>query len=435
MHRVPLPRAPFDEITPALTADQAAQESARCLYCYDAPCISACPTHIDIPTFIKKIGTGNLVGSARTIFEANILGGSCARVCPVEVLCEGACVEKTLVKRPIPIGRLQRFATDYALSRGLDLLSAGAATGRSVGIIGAGPAGLGAAAELRRAGHGVVIYDERRRGGGLNTYGMAEYKQTAALAIAEVEMVARLGAEIRQGVTIGKDLTIDQLLQAHDALFVGIGLGATNRLGVPGEELPHVKDALSWIEALKTDPDRAPSLAGKRAVVIGGGNTAIDAVTQARRLGAEATLVYRRGEAQLSAYRYEVELARGMGCTLLFNRPPVRVEARGLVVQEPGQREELLPAELVLAAVGQGKRVAFLREMPGVRLDDRGRLRVDPETFRTDHPRIWAGGDCVNGGKEAVNAVAEGKAAAQSMARELGERPQGPALEHQSRRA
>src|SRR5438128_12027903 len=175
--RVPAPRAPFDEITPSLSADQALAEAARCLYCYDAPCIKACSTEIDIPTFIKKIATGNLVGSARTIFEANILGGSCARVCPVEVLCEGACVEKVLQKRPVAIARLQRYATDHVLARGIDVLSAGAPTGKSIGVIGGGPAGLGAAAELRKLGHAVTIYDQRKWSGGLNTYGMAEYKQ------------------------------------------------------------------------------------------------------------------------------------------------------------------------------------------------------------------------------------------------------------------
>ena len=424
MNQVPTPRAPFEELVPALTPDQAAQEASRCLYCFDAPCIQACPTQIDIPTFIKKIGTGNLVGSARTIFEANVLGGSCARVCPVEVLCEGACVEKALQKRPVPIARLQRYATDHVLSRGIDVLTAGAPTGHSVGVIGAGPAGLGAASELRKLGHAVTIYDERKWGGGLNTYAMAEYKQTAALAIAEVQMVERLGAEVRQGVTIGKDISVTDLLSKHQAIFVGVGLGGTGRLGVPGDDLPFVHEALSWIEKLKVAPEAAPRLTGVRAVVVGGGNTAIDAVTQARRLGAEATLVYRRGEAQMSAYRYEIELARGMGCALLFERPILRVEPAGLVVQVRGARssqgslsivEELLRADLILAAVGQQKRVAFLRDLPGVQLDDRGRLAVERATFRTHNPRIWAGGDCVNGGKEAVNAVAEGKAAARSM--------------------
>ena len=416
---VPTPRAPFEELTPALSADQALAEASRCLYCYDAPCIQACPTAIDIPTFIKKIGTGNLVGSARTIFEANILGGSCARVCPVEVLCEGACVEKALQKRPVPIARLQRYATDHVLARGIDVLRAGASTHKSVGVIGAGPAGLGAAAELRKLGHAVTIYDERRWGGGLNTYAMAEYKQTAALAIAEVQMVERLGAEIRQGVTVGKDITVAELVGKHDAIFVGVGLGGTGRLGVPGDDLPHVHEALGWIEKLKTAPEAAPRLHGKRAAVVGGGNTAIDAVTQARRLGAEATLVYRRTESQMSAYRYEIELAREMSCTLLFSRPVVRVEARGLVVTAPGGAEELVAADLIIAAVGQGKRVGFLRDLPAVALDDKGRVIVQPKTFCTTNPRIYAGGDCVNGGKEAVNAVADGKAAARAMDRDL----------------
>ncbi len=411
---VPAPSAPFEELYPPLSADQALAESARCLYCYDAPCIKACPTEIDIPTFIKKIGTGNLIGSARVIFEANILGGSCARVCPVEVLCEGACVEKSLVKKPVAIARLQRYATDHVLARGIDVLAAGADTGKSVGVIGAGPAGLGAAAELRKRGHAVTIYDERRWGGGLNTYAMAEYKQTVALALAEVQMVERLGARIRQGITVGKDLTVRELLKDHELLFIGVGLGGTGRLGVPGDDLPQVREALAWIEELKIAPELMPRLEGKRAVIVGGGNTAIDAVTQARRLGASATLVYRRGEQQMSAYRYEIELARQMGCALLFQRPLVRVEAAGLVVASPHGGEELLPADLIIAAVGQGKRVGFLRDVPELSMDEKGRVVVD-KNYQTRNPRVFAGGDCVNGGKEAVNAVAEGKAAARAM--------------------
>src|SRR5438128_6238451 len=409
MPQVPAPRAPFEEIAPPLTADQALQEAARCLYCFDAPCTRACPTAIDVPAFIKKIATGNLVGSARVIFEANVLGASCARVCPVDVLCEGACVEKTLLERPIPIAGLQRHATDHVLERGVDVLRAGAPTGRSVGIVGAGPAGLGAAAELRKLGHAVTVYDERRWSGGLNTYGMAEYKQTAQLALLEVEQVARLGVVFEQGVAVGKQVSVAELLQRHDALFVGVGLGSTNRLGVPGDHL--AVEALAWIERLKSEPDSMPRLAGQRAMIVGGGNTAIDAVTQARRLGAEATLVYRRTERQMSAYRYEIELARSMGCALLFERPPVRVEEGALIVQAP-HGEERLECDLVIAAVGQMKRVAFLRDLPGVSAEDHGRLVVDPRTGQTNNPRIFAGGDCVNGGKEAVNAVAEGKLAA-----------------------
>lgn len=413
LHPVPAPRAPFDELHPPLTPDEALAEAARCLYCYDAPCIRACPTSIDVPTFIKKISTGNLAGSARVIFEANVLGGSCARVCPVEVLCEGSCVEKALQKRPVQIGRLQRYATDHALARRLDVLKAGAPTGKSVGIVGGGPAGLGAAAELRKLGHAVTLYDNRPWGGGLNTYGMAEYKQTAALALAEVEMVARLGAELRQGVEVGQDLSVDDLLAKHDLVFVGVGLGSTGKLGIPGDSLPHVHEALAWIEKLKEAPDRVARLDGKRALVIGGGNTAIDAVTQARRLGARATLAYRREESRMSAYRYEIELARSMGCTLLFEHAPKRIEPGAIWFDTP-HGEERVAADLVLPAIGQVKRTGFLRSLPGVVLDEKGRLQVDAG-FRTGNPRIYAGGDCVNGGKEAVNAVADGKAAARAM--------------------
>jgi dihydropyrimidine dehydrogenase (NAD+) subunit PreT len=416
---IPSPRAPFDEINPPLSADQALAEASRCLYCYDAPCIRACPTEIDIPTFIKKISTGNLVGSARTIFEANILGGSCARVCPVEVLCEGACVEKTLQKRPVPIGRLQRFATDHVLARGIDTLTPGAPTGKSVGVIGGGPAGLGAAAELRKLGHGVTLYDDRKLLGGLNTYAMAEYKQTAELAWIEAEAVGRLGAEIKLGVRVGRDIQFDELFALHQLLFVAVGLGATGKLGIPGDSLPHVYEALAWIEALKTAPDEAQRLEGKQVVVIGGGNTAIDAVTQARKLGGHATLIYRRSEENMSAYRYEIELARGMGCGLLFQRPPVCIERGALIVSTPAG-EERIPADLILGAIGQQKRTSFLSTLPGVALDERGRVKVDPLTRRTSNPRIFAGGDCVNGGKEAVNAVGDGKAAARAMHAQLG---------------
>jgi len=396
---IPTPRAPFHELTPALTPDQAAQEASRCLFCYDAPCIAACPTEIDIPKFISRIGTGDLVGAAQTILSANILGGSCARVCPVEVLCEGSCVEKTLTKRPVAIGRLQRFATDHVLARSIDVLSAGAPTGKSVGIIGAGPAGLGAAAELRKLGHAVTIYDERTWGGGLNTYAMAEYKQTAALAVAEVEQVR------------------------HALVFVGVGLGATGKLGVPGDSSANVREALDWIEELKVAPEKMRRLEDKRAVIIGGGNTAIDAVTQARRLGADATLVYRRREEQMSAYRYEIELARAMGCALLFERAPVRVEGNSIVLKSPFG-EETLPADLIIAAIGQQKRAEFLRGLPGVQVDEKGRLQTEKSTYRTHNPRIFAGGDCVNGGKEAVNAVAEGKAAARAMHTQLMSNPE-----------
>jgi glutamate synthase (NADPH/NADH) small chain len=233
-------------------------------------------------------------------------------------------------------------------------------------------------------------------------------------------MVQRLGAEIKQGVSVGKDVSVTDLLSKHDLIFVGVGLGGTGRLNVPGDDMPHVHEALAWIEALKTAPEAAPRLDGKRALIVGGGNTAIDAVTQARRLGAEATLVYRRSESKMSAYRYEIELARSMGCALLFHRSPARVESVGLVVSAPHGGEELLPADLIIAAIGQSKRVGFLRDLPGVALDDKGRVGVDKKTHQTANPRIYAGGDCVNGGKEAVNAVAEGKAAARAMHKALG---------------
>src|SRR5437764_14917303 len=234
----------FAEINPALSPAEALQEANRCLYCYDAPCTHACPTHIDVPAFIKKIASGNLVGSARVIFEANPIGATCARVCPVEVLCEGACVEKTLMAKPIEIGRLQRYATDAVLSKQRDVLQAGAPNGKSVGIVGSGPAGLSCATYLARLGYAVTIYERKPLAGGLDTYGMAEYKMSQAVSQAEVAQVARLGVAIRTNTEVGRDVSLDELQQTHDAIFIAVGLGATSRLNIPGEELTGVYDAL-----------------------------------------------------------------------------------------------------------------------------------------------------------------------------------------------
>ncbi|NNG15607.1 MAG: FAD-dependent oxidoreductase, partial [Gemmatimonadales bacterium] len=244
----------FADIAPALTPDAALLEASKCLYCFDAPCTHACPTHIDVPAFIKKIATDNMRGSARVILDANPMGHSCARACPVEVLCEGACVLNARDEQPIKIALLQRHATDYALEHDLRLFEPGAATGKSVAIVGAGPAGLSCAQDLRRAGHAVTVFEAKPKAGGLNTYGIAEYKMRPDISLAEVDMVVALGVDIQTGVTVGRDVALAELERDFDAIFIGVGLGATRGLGIPGEDLPGVYEALAFIEHLKSHP-------------------------------------------------------------------------------------------------------------------------------------------------------------------------------------
>ncbi|HVF54836.1 MAG TPA: NAD(P)-dependent oxidoreductase [Pyrinomonadaceae bacterium] len=432
----------FREIAPPLTEAEAVFEANRCVYCYDAPCAHACPTHIDVPSFIKKIASGNLTGSARVIFDANPIGATCARVCPVDVLCEGACVEKTLMQKPIEIGRLQRYATDAVMRAGRQPFKAGEPNGKSVAVVGSGPAGLSCATYLARLGYAVTVYERKALPGGLDTYGMAEYKMSQRVSTEEAAMVERLGVRFRLNTEIGRDLSVSDLESEHDAVFLSVGLGATARLGIPGEDLEGVYDALDFIERIKTR-DWASVPIGRTVAVVGAGNTAVDAVTQAKRLGAGRVLmIYRRSEREMPAYEYEYELAKKDGIEFCWQTAPVeiradetgkRVAALACVRMELGEPDATgrrtarplpgsefdIPADMVIKALGQEKRREFLEKIKGIELDAAGRVRVDKQTMQTGNPKYFAGGDCVNGGREAVDASQMGKFAAQGIHKSL----------------
>ncbi|WP_437671646.1 FAD-dependent oxidoreductase [Sorangium sp. So ce131] len=440
----------FEDKNPRYTEAEAVAEANRCLYCVDAPCVKACPTAIDIPSFIRKIATGNVKGAARTILTANLLGQSCGQACPVEVLCAGDCVYNTWGRAPIAIGRLQRYAVEAALAQGPALLRPKPPTGRRVALVGAGPASIAAAGYLALEGHRAVIFERKEIPGGLNTLGIAPYKMKGHEALRELEWVLSLGEiELRTGVSVVAqaaapgEVSAGDLLAQFDAVFLGLGLGDDARLGIPGEDGEGVVGATSFIERLKADPRL--DLAGvRRAVVVGGGNTALDVAHELALLGVDVAIVYRRSEAEMSGYAHELEGARVAGARLIENRAPVEVVRDGGRVvglrvaatalraggpaQGPAAAEELLPADLVAVAIGQSRATRVALAFEGVALDARGRVVVDPATHRTGNPRVYSGGDCVNGGKEVVNAVAEAKIAARAMHEAImarGERPGG----------
>lgn len=416
----------FHDKGPLYSEAQARAEADRCLYCSDAPCVKACPTEINIPEFIRKIGSGNLRGSARTIFEQNLLGWSCARVCPVEVLCVGSCVYNGFDQEPIAIGRLQRYATERA---GFDatrpVLQRKPPTGRKVACVGAGPAGLAFAGYMALEGHEAVVYERAALPGGLNTTGVAPYKIRADEALREVEAVLGLGAiEVKTGAGVGPDgVRGEDLLSQYDAVFIGVGLGPDTRLGVPGEAGPGVVGAITWIESLKLAP---PTEVPARVLVIGGGNTALDVARECAGLGVkQVAMAYRRDEAAMSGYAHELAGARKEAVVLLENATPVeflRDGGGGLVAVKlartgPDGRplfDQYFEHEcdLVVLAIGQSKLREIAAEFPGVEVDKRGCVVVDGETRRTGNAKVFAGGDCVNGGKEVVNAVADGRDAA-----------------------
>ncbi|MBF9043892.1 FAD-dependent oxidoreductase [Rhodobacterales bacterium HKCCE4037] len=415
----------FADLHAPLDAHEALVAADRCYFCHDAPCITACPTSIDIPLFIRQISTDTPEAAAKTIFEQNILGGMCARVCPTETLCEEACVREAAEGKPVEIGRLQRYATDTLMAKGVHPFERAAPTGRKIAVVGAGPAGLACAHRLAMKGHDVDIYDKRAKAGGLNEYGIASYKSTENFAQAEVDWLMQIGGiTLLTDRTLGQDLTLGELQSDYDAVFLGMGLAGVNALRANGETREGVSDAVAFIADLRQSTDLSTLPVGRNVVVIGGGMTAVDAAVQSKLLGAEnVTILYRRGRDAMPASRYEQDLAASKGVRFIFNAMPLEVLGNGTAtalrceytkvegnsVQGTGETFDI-PADQVLKAIGQ-----TLHGSPeGLTLD--GAKIAVTGAGRTSLDRVWAGGDCASGGEDlTVTAVAEGRDAAEDI--------------------
>ena len=414
--------SPYDPHEAAVAAD-------RCYFCYDAPCITACPTDIDIPLFIREIQTGHPEAAARTILNQNILGGMCARVCPTETLCEEACVRESAEGKPVEIGRLQRFATDTLMASCTHPFDRAAPTGLSVAVVGAGPAGLSCAHRLAMLGHDVTIYEAKAKPGGLNEFGIAAYKTVDGFAEREVDWLLQIGGiTIETGKTLGAGLSLETLSAEHDAVFLSIGLGGVNTLRAAGEDTPGVSDAVVFIEELRQAEDLSTVAVGRNIVVVGGGMTAIDAAVQSKLLGAEnVTVVYRRSRSEMGASGFEQDLAASKGVKLMFNVMPVAVHGNGRAAEVEleytssengklsGTGETVrLAADQVFKAIGQ-----TLEGAPADLDLDGGKIKVDA-LGRTSREGVWAGGDCASGGDDlTVTAVAEGRDAAMDIHAQL----------------
>lgn len=426
----------FSDLHPLLDQHEATVEADRCYFCYDAPCMQACPTGIDIPQFIRQISTGNPIGSAKTIFDQNILGGMCSRVCPTETLCEQVCVREVAEGKPVKIGQLQRYATDHYMSENdTTPYTRAASTGRKVAVVGAGPAGLACAHALAVNGHDVTLFDARDKAGGLNEFGIASYKSVDNFAAREVDFILSIGGiSLQTGARLGENLRLSSLRTDYDAVFLGVGLGGVNALGLDGEDTDGVLDAVDYISDLRQADDLAGLPVGRRIVVIGGGMTAVDIAVQTKLLGAEdVTIAYRRGQDRMNASEYEQHLAQTNGVKIMTWAQPHRIVAENGHVTSielekttdangplSGTGEIIeVPADMVFKAVGQTLVQAELSGTPESIAIENGRIAVDADR-KTSLDGIWAGGDCILGGEDlTVAAVEDGKIAAEAIHRAL----------------
>jgi dihydropyrimidine dehydrogenase (NAD+) subunit PreT len=427
----------FEETHPGLSNQEALEEANRCLYCYDAPCIKACPTDIDIPTFIKKIASGNLKGSATTIMSSNPVGASCSRVCPTEELCEGACVLNHSTK-PIMIGNLQRYATDWAIRNETVLFKAGESNGMTVAVIGGGPAGLSAARELARFGYKTTIFEAEGKAGGLNTYGIVSFRLPQSISFWEVKQVESLNVEIRTNTRVGKDITANEILESYDFVVLAAGMANVPDLDIPGEDLEGVYDAIQFVKNTKTREITTDFL-GKKVVVIGAGNTAIDGATCSVRLGAEnVKILYRRTQAEMTAYDFEYEFAKQDGVEFRWLTAPKRIigekgkvkaiECIKMELGEPDQdgrrrpvpihgSEFILEVDAVIKAIGQTRHLELIEKFGLSHIG--GVIKVNPVTYQTSNPKVFACGDVVFGKGQGeamvVTAAQQGKLTAQAI--------------------
>jgi glutamate synthase (NADPH/NADH) small chain len=435
----------FEETHLGLSNQEAIEEANRCLYCYDAPCITACPTGINIPSFIKKIASGNLKGSAKTIMTSNPIGASCARVCPTEELCEGACVLNHSTK-PIMIGNLQRYATDWAIKNEQVLFKAGKKNGKSVAVVGGGPAGLSAARELALLGYQVTIFEAEKEAGGLNTYGIVSFRLPQAISFWEVDQVKKLNVEIRTNTRVGKDVPVRELLENYDAVILAIGMASVPQLGIQGEDLEGVYDAIGFVKATKSEVI-STRLVGKRVAVIGAGNTAIDGATCSVRLGADnVKILYRRTKEEMTAYQFEYEFAKQEGVEFRWLTAPIRIigdedenvkaiECIKMELAEPsedGRRRSVavegseftIQVDAVIKAIGQSRYISLIEEF-GLEHDG-GTVRINQETFQTSNKKVFACGDVIFGKGQGeamvVSAAQQGKDAAYAIHKQLGKK-------------
>jgi dihydropyrimidine dehydrogenase (NAD+) subunit PreT len=419
----------FAQLKPHMNRTEALYESSRCLFCFDAPCIKACPSGIDIPQFIRQINSGNDTGAARTIYEANYFGNACGKVCPTEVLCEGACVYNLQDVKPIEIGRLQSYATTKVIESGKKLFGPGAPNGKSVAVIGAGPSGISAACELRALGYEVDVFEAKAQPSGLTVYGVAPYKITNEETLAEMAYLqAQFGYNVHFNSPINSREELVQLEGKYDAIFLGIGLGKTNDLGLAGEDKINCTGAVEFIAELRQHHHEVA--VGRKVIVLGGGNTAMDAASESARLGADNVLLaYRRGKEEMGAYEFEYDLAKGVGVKGLFNVAPVEIMGNGYVsgvkfirtetkdgkVLEVAGSEFIEPCDMVIKATGQAKQTEFLGLISNLKVDSKGRIVADAHTGQTTNPKYFASGDAWNGGAEVVNAAAEAKMTARGI--------------------